>query len=143
MSTNHDERIVATRQRWATHGFAIFFIALSIDLMVRSLILKQDPRQYLDISLIWIATMLYVVIGTTASGVEMHGGRLWKMWPLIPFVVVVNIVTLARMGSVPTFTSVAAGVVSATVGFLLIIVIVRAIYARWERRTLGRRSREG
>jgi len=142
--TNHgDERITATRHLWAARGWALLMLALSIDLIVRTLILSQHPGQYLDIALIWMATIVYVAIGTTASGVEMHGGRLWKMWPLIPFVVVVNIVTLARMGSVPTFTSVAAGVVSATVGFSLTIVLVRGIYARWERRTLGRRSREG
>jgi len=142
--TNHgDERITATRHLWAARGWVLLMFALSIDLIVRTLMLRQHPGQYLDIALIWMATTLYVAIGTTASGVELHGGRLWKMWPIIPLVVVVNMVTSARMGSVPTFTDVAASAVSATVGFSLTIVVVRGIYAGWERRTLGRRSREG
>jgi hypothetical protein len=143
MSTDHDERIVATHQSWAARGWAILFIALSIDLMVRSLILKQDPRQYLDIGLIWMGTMLYVAIGMTASGVAPYGGKWWRMWPIIPLVVVVNTVMLARMGMAQTFPDVAASVVSATAGLSLAIVIGRGIYARWERRTLGCVPREG
>jgi F0F1-type ATP synthase membrane subunit a len=64
------------------------------------------------------------------------------MWPIIPVVVVTNTVTLARLGMVQTLTDVVASVVSATVGLSMIIVILCAIYSVWERRTLGRGSRE-
>jgi Na+-translocating ferredoxin:NAD+ oxidoreductase RnfA subunit len=142
MTDHRDERITATTHLWAARGLVLLMAALSIDLMVRTLILRQHPGQYLDIALIWMATTLYVAIGTTASGVEMHGGRLWKMWPIIPLVVVVNTLMFARLGMAQTLTDVAASVVSATVGFSLFIVIFRGIYARWERRTLGRGPRE-
>jgi len=138
MSNDTDERIVATQQGWAARGFGFLFIALAIDLMVRTWLLKQEPRQYLDIWLIWMATILYVAIGMTASGVETCGGKWWKMWPIIPLVVVVNTVTLARIGMVQTLTDVVASVVSATAGLLLSIVILRSIYTLWERATLGR-----
>jgi hypothetical protein len=142
MSTDRDERTTATADRWAARGYGLLFVALSIDLMVRTLILRQHPGQYLDIALIWMGTILYVGIGMSASGVQMHGGRLWKMWPIIPLVVVVNTVLFARMGIAQTFTDVAAGVVSATVGFSLFIIIFRGIYGLWERKTLGRAPRE-
>jgi hypothetical protein len=137
-----DERTIATQQQWQARGMAILSIALSIDLIVRSLVLKQDPRQYLDIGLIWMATMLYAAIGMTASGVAPFGGKWWKMWPIIPIVVVGNTVTLARFGMVPTLTAVVLSVVSATIGLSVIIVILGGIYGVWERRTLGRGSRE-
>lgn len=142
MSTHRDERTTATADRWAARGYGLLFIALAIDLMVRTLILKQEPRQYLDIGLIWMATILYVGIGMSASGVETAGGRWWKMWPIIPGVVVVNTITLARIGMVQTLTDVVASVVSATVGLSVAIVILRGIYGVWERKTLGRAPRE-
>jgi len=113
-----------------------------MDLIVRSLVLRQDPRQYLDIGLIWLATMLYTAIGMTASGVAPFGGKWWKMWPIIPLVVVVNTVTLARTGMLQTLTAVVLSAVSATVGLSVIIVILRGIYGVWERRALGRAPRE-
>ena len=142
MSNHPDERVIATRQRWAARGMVILSIALSLDLIVRTLILKQEPWQYLDIGLIWMATTVYVALGMTASGVKLYEGKWWKMYPIIPVVVVVNVVMLARSGMVQTLTVVVASVVSATAGLSLVIVILRGIYSRWERRTLGRVPRE-
>jgi hypothetical protein len=143
MSNHSDERVIATRQRWAAAGWAMLSLALSLDLVVRTLILRQDPRQWLDIGAIWMAALLYASTGMTASGVEPYEGKYWKRtWPLIPLVVVVNTLMSRRFGTAPTLTSVVVSAVAATAGLFVAIVILRGIYGLWERRTLGRGPRE-
>ena len=150
MSTHRDERTIATHQRWAARGMAMLMIALSIDLIVRSLILKQDPRQYLDIGLLWMATMLYVSIGMAASGVAPFGGKWSTTWLVILIITAVNAVVisvfLTLKGMIHTlahfiFIMIAAGA-SAFAGVFLTLFILRGIYAGWERLTLGRGPRE-
>ena len=148
MSTHRDERIVATHQRWAARGMAILFVALAIDLIVRSLILKQDPRQYLDIGLIWLATVLYVAIGMTASGVAPYEGKWSKSWLVILTIVVTNTVVLTLMviGEVHTWAHLIAiitfGLIGGGASVFLALRSLRGIYARWERRTFGRGPRD-
>jgi len=148
MRTNHDERIVATHQRWAARGFGILFIALAIDLIVRTLILKQDLWQYLDIGLIWMATILYVSIGMTASGVAPYGGERSKTWLAMLAIVVTNtvVLTLIVLGRIHTraevIATVAFGLIGGGAGVFWALGILRGICARWERRTLGRVPRE-
>ena len=84
MSNDRDERTTGTADRWKARGMAILIMALSIDLLVRTLILKQEPRQWLDIFLIWVGTSLYVCIGMSASGVAPYEGKWRKMWPTRP-----------------------------------------------------------
>ncbi len=144
MSEALDERIVATQQRWAARGLLMLMIALAIDLLVRILILKQEPRQHLDISLIWMATILYVSIGMTASGVEPFGGERSKTWLVILIIAVVVPVVLTLGGTVHTLADFITVMVSAAAGaFLMLIVIMRRIYSVWERVTLGRGRRGG
>lgn len=142
MSTHRDERIVATRQRWATHGFALWFIALTIDLIVRSLILKHDPRQYLDIWLIWMATVLYVSIGMAASGVAPFGGKWSTSW-LVILILAVELPLLGTLtGMIHTPVAFIAGVFLTGGSAFLSVIALRGIYRAWERRTLGRAPRE-
>ena len=142
MSDHSDERVIATRQRWAARGMVILTIALAIDLIVRILILKQEPRQHLDISLIWMATILYVSIGMTASGVQLYGGKWSKHWLVILTIVAVNAVVLTLMGVIHGLAEAIAIIVCAAVGAFLMLTILRGIYGVWERKTLGRAPRE-
>lgn len=142
MSNHYDERIVATQQRWAARGMWIFSIALSIDLMVRLLILKQDPRQCLDISLIWMATVLYVAYGMIASGVAPYGNK-WSTGLLIVLIIAVEVpVVLAFMGMVHTLADLIGIIVGAAASAFVMLIILRGIYSRWEHVTLGRGSQE-
>ena len=146
MSNHLDERTIAVQQRWGARGMLMLSIALTIDVLVRILILKQEPHQYLDISFIWLATILYVAIGMTASGVEPFGGKWSKAWPIIPIVAVTNAVVLTLMGMVHSLADVIAiivtGVAGAFAGTFVMLIILRGIYGVWERRTLGRGPRE-
>ena len=147
MSTHHDERIVATHQRWAARGFGLLFIALAIDLMVRTWLLKQEPRQWLDIGLIWLGTILYVTVGVSASGVALFGRKWVSMALLIMVLVAVaNTVVLMLQGMVHTWADliviITFGLIGGGAGVFLALRSLRGIYARWERRTLGRAPRE-
>ena len=142
MSNQPDERVVATQQRWGARGMLILTMALAIDLIVRIPILKQEPRQWLDISLIWMATSLYVFIGMTASGVAPYGGK-WSHGLLVVLILTVEIpVLLMLMGGVHTLTDFIANMAIAAATAFVMVIIFRGIYARWERRTLGRGPRE-
>jgi len=146
MSNDRDERTTATADRWLARGLVMMSFALLIDCLVRQLILKQHPWQWLDIFLIWMATMAYGAIGMTASGVAPYEGKLWKMWPIIPSVVVAVTVTLALMGVIRMWTdlilTVTLGIIVTVVDAVVVFIILRGIYSKWERRTLGPRSRE-
>lgn len=139
MSTDNDERTVAVQQRWAAYGMWMLSIALAIDMMVRVLILKQQPRQYLDISLIWFAAILYTAIGTTASGVEPFEGKWSKAWLVILIIVVEVEVILALKGKVHTLADLMTGVINSAAGAFMMLLILRGIFSMWERRTLTRR----
>jgi len=147
MSNDRDERTTGTADRWKARGMAILIMALSIDLLVRTLILKQELRQWLDIFLIWVGTSLYVCIGMSASGVAPYEGKWRKMWPIIPVVAVTNTVVLTLMGVVNTWadliSTITIGIIGAAVGTFVVFIILRRVYSVWERRTLGRVPREG
>jgi len=142
MSDHRDERITATAHLWGARGFWLLFIALPIDLLVRILLLKQEPRQYLDIALIWMAAMLYAGIGMTASGVAPYGGKRSATWLAILIIAVTNTVMLTLMGMVHGLADLIAIIVSATAGAFVMLIILRGIYSVWERVTLGRAPRE-
>jgi len=139
---SHDERTIATQQRWAARGMVMLSIGLTTDCLIRVLILKQEPRQYLDIWLIWMATTLYVAIGMTASGVALYGGKWSKAWLPILIITVECPVVLALMGMVHTLADFIGDMVGAAAGAFLGLIILRGIFSVWERVTLGRAPRE-
>jgi hypothetical protein len=119
----------------------IVSIALAIDVIVRSLVLNQEPHQYVDISLIWMATVLYVVIGTTAGGVEPLGTRS-RAWLIVLVVALSNVAVSMLRDKAAPLLDLAGTAVGSLAGALLAIIILRSIYGAWERRTLGREPRE-
>lgn len=142
MSNARDERIVTTQQRWGALGLVLVNFALVIDLLVRMFVLKQELGQYLDIALIWMGTMLFTILGMTASGVAPYGGK-WSTSLLVLLILAVEIpVLLALMGMIHTPTAFIAQMILAAAGVFLALVILRGIYGLWERGTLGRGSRE-
>jgi len=142
MNTDHDERVIATRQHWGTCGMVILTIALAIDLIVRILILKQEPRQWLDIAAIWMGTAVFVSIGMAASGVQLYGGKWSKHWPVILTIVAVNAVVLTLMGGGHGLADLIGVIAGAAGGVFVMLIIFRGIYGVWERVKLGHAPRE-
>jgi hypothetical protein len=142
MSDIQDERTTAVAQRWGARGMMIFSFALTIDVLVRILILKQPPQQWWDISLIWITTTLYVGIGMTATGVAPYGGKWSKSWLVIVIIVVTNTVVIALMGMIHSLAELITIIVTGAAGAFISIIILRGISSLWERRALGRSPRE-
>jgi hypothetical protein len=142
MNSHLDERTTAVAQRWASRGMLVFSAALAIDVLVRILILKQLPQQWWDISLIWMATIMYVSIGVTASGLEPYGGKWSNAWLLMLVIVVVNTTVFVLMGKMRSVIDCVAFVTASAASVAMTILILRGIYRLWERRALGRAPRE-
>jgi hypothetical protein len=142
MSTHRDERTTATADRWGARGLAILVIALSIDLLVRILILMQEPRQWLDVFLIWMGTSLYVFIGMTASGVAPYEGKGSKAWLAMLIIAVAIPVVLMLMGGVHMLADLIGVIAAAAAGVFVMFIISRGIYGVWERVKLGHVPRE-
>lgn len=136
-----DERIAATSQRWAALGGSFMSIALGIAMVVRLLILKQDFRQCWDICLIWTVNLFVVCIGQIRSGVQPVGavGRWsWKTSGLMILEIALLVPTLLwLMGSIGSLKAYVGSVALAGGSALGMQMILRAIYSKWERKTLG------
>lgn len=141
MNNQTDERIVATRQRWAARGFWILYLALSIDLIVRTLVLKQTPSQYLDIALIWMATMVYVSFGMVRSGVNLYPKK-WSNVMLVALIALQVPVVLWLTGQVNSWLQYLVYVVITAASASVTMLVFQRIFRRWERKTLGQDSLE-
>ncbi len=64
-----DERIQTTVNRFAARGFCIWWVLLIIALDYRLWILKQHPREFWDILVIFCIGALYVSIASANKGV--------------------------------------------------------------------------
>lgn len=140
--TNHpDERVNSTIQRWASIAGWVARTALGIDLLVRALVLRQDVHQYWDIGLIWLAAMMLSSIGMVRSGVQPVGavGRWsWKTSGLIILIIALLVpAELWLLGQIDSVTAYLACTALAVAGGFVMHIIIRGVYSRWERRTLG------
>ena len=141
LTSHPDERVNSTIQRWGSIGGWVARTALGIDLLVRAFILRQGVHQYWDIGLIWLAAMMLSSMGMVRSGVQPVGavGRWsWKtsglMILIIALLVPAEFWLLGEIDSVTAYLACAA--VAAAGGFVMQIII-RGVYSKWERRTLG------
>ena len=145
MSNEYDERTSATMQNWLAAAGWFLSIALCIDVIVRSVILKQAFGQWWDIGLIWILSTVLVSIGMTREGVPPLGETKWSWkthgWLVLIIALVVPLMGLMD-GDVRSISDFAEGVAIAGTGALMGLGLLRFLYGRWERRTLGRGSEE-
>lgn len=141
MAAHPDERVAATAQRWAARGGAFMSVALGIDVIVRVLVLRQDFRQCWDICLIWMANLFFVCIGMVRNGVRPAGagGRLsWKAngWAILIIALEIPAI-LWLIGGISSWREYVIYTALCAVVALIMQLIMRGIYGRWERRTLG------
>jgi hypothetical protein len=138
MSIHNDERITIVRQRWAARGMTVLSIALSIDLFIRAVFIKQDPRQFIDIAIIWIVTSFFVCIGMSASGIAPFEGRRRKIWISVGILAIEIPLILILLGMVHSLTDFITDAICAAVGAFVTFIFMQSIYSLWEHRTLGR-----
>ena len=147
VSAHPDERINAEMQRWAARGGAFLSIALGIDLIVRVFVLRQDPRFYMDIALIWLVNLFIVTIGMIRCGVPAAGvaGKLsWKTSGFLVVLIGLEIPALMwLMGDIHTLPQFLFQAALAGGAAAVMLLIMRAIYGNWERRALGQDSQGG
>ncbi len=143
MNNITDERVVATRQRWHARGFLLLYFALNLDIIVRVLVLKQPPRQWMDIGLIWMATTLYVSLGMSRSGVDLYSKAKPKSNLMVLIILGLEIPALLwLMGSVHSWMQFALyGLLAAGSAYAMQIVL-RLLHKRWEQKTLGQGTPE-
>lgn len=139
-----DERIAATTQKWAAWSGAFLSIALGIDMFVRIVILKKDFPA--ELCLIWMINLFVVGIGQIKSGVPAVGavGKWsWKTSGLMMAEIALLVpAVLWLMGMVRSWQQYALYVVFAGLSSFAMLLIMRLIYDRWERRALGPESAE-
>ena len=147
MLKHHDERVAATSQRWAAIGGAFMGVALGVDMMVRILVLKQDFRLCWDISLIWMVNLFLVSIGQIRSGVPAVGavGKWsWKTSGLMVAEIALLVpAVIWLMGGIHSLREYLGGALLAAAGCFVMLMIMRCIYRRWERRALGPEAGDG
>jgi len=138
---HYDERIAATMQRWAAAGGSFMSIALAIDILVRSFVLRQDPRLYMDIALIWLVNVFLVCIGMVRSGVPAVGvtGRWsWRTAGLLVGLIALEVPALQWLtGDIHSIGQYLAQAALAGGSAVVMLLVMRALYAAWERRSLG------
>lgn len=138
-----DERIAATAQKWAAVGGIFLSIALAIDIVVRCFILRQDPKEYWDIGLIWMVNLFIVCIGQIRSGIQPVGVERRQFKISILMIVEIAILVPALLwllGMVHSWQIFLLEAGLAAVSATAMLFIMRALYGRWERREIGANS---
>jgi hypothetical protein len=128
-----DERIQATRNRFAARGFFIWFFLMLISLEYRRLILKQHPRDFWDIFAIWFIGTLFVFIAYANKGVFDHDFK--KIWLTIGIVNLIVLFTLFFiMGQIHSVVDVGVYLISYLPAMGLVIAIAYFLNRRWKRK---------
>ena len=141
-----DERIASTAQEWAARAGKFLSIALGIDICVRTYVLRQNPQQYWDISLIWGVNVFLVCIGQTRSGVAPFyavGKLTWKTagW-ILYLALLIPVLVLWLNGGGYSLKAYVVGTAIAAVSAFVTLKVIRGIYSKWERKNLGNGSEE-
>ncbi len=129
-----DERIETTVNRVAARVFCIWFLLMSISLSYRTLILKQHPREWWDISAIWFIGILYGFIARASKGV-LGDGFQKRFWLTIFIgVFIVNFTLFFIMGRIHSIVDVGGYLVCFLVGMAPVIGIAHFLNRRWKRK---------
>lgn len=136
-----DERIAATSLRWAAVGGSFMSIALAVDIIVRTFVLRQDPHLYMDIAAIWLVNLFLVAFGTVGSGVPAAGAS--ERFPRCAVGLLVGLIALEvpaimwLMGEIDSVQEYVIQAILAGSGALVTVLLLRLLYQAWERRSLG------
>jgi hypothetical protein len=128
-----DERIQTTLNRFAAMGFFIWYLLLTISLLYRTVILKQHPRDWWDISAIWVIGILFVFIAYASKGVWAHGFK--RFWlPMCIFLIICFFTSKFIAGEIHSVVDVGTSLVGFLAGLGLVIGIAYLLNRRWKRK---------
>jgi VanZ family protein len=129
-----DERIRETKNRIASRAFGIWYYLLLVNLFYRQFYLRQAPKEYWDIALIFFAGTLYVSIAGFAKGAvyESSLARYWK-WT-VPTILVTILVLNFFQGRLNTIEDFLVTLISALIGVAFIGLVFYFLYRRWEKK---------
>jgi hypothetical protein len=128
-----DERIQTTINRFAAIGFFILYALMSISLCYRVLILKQHPREFWDIFVIWVIGMFFLFIAYANKGLYDHGFK--RMWLGICIGGFIGILTVFFiMGRMRSVADVGVLLIGFTFGMGLVIAAAYFLNRRWKRK---------
>jgi uncharacterized membrane protein len=130
-----DERIIRARNRIASRGYALWAIGFMIALLYRQFYLRQPPREYWDIALVFFSGNLYVTIASFAQG-AFHESAYRKSgkWTIAGILLAVLAVMVVQ-GQIGSLLDVVAQVASVLAGLSVFGLLSYYLYRRWEKQT--------
>lgn len=129
-----DERIRETKNRIASRAFGIWYYLLLVNLLYRQFYLRQAPKEYWDIALIFFVGTLYVSISGFAKGAvyESSLARYWK-WT-VPIILTTILALNFLQGRLNTIADFLVTLLSALIGVAFIGLVFYFLYRRWEKK---------
>ena len=128
-----DERIQAAANRFAAGGFFIWFVLMLISLNYRTLILKQQAREFWDIFAIFIIGLLYVFIAYASKGVLDHDFK--RRWLAVCIGAFIGIFTVFFiMGQIHSVVDAGGLLIGFFLGIGPVIGISYFLNRRWKRK---------
>ncbi len=129
-----DERISETKSQIASRAFGIWYLLLLVALLYRQFYLKQAPKEYWDIALIFFIGCFYVV-GAGFSKGAVYENSLARYWKLTVPVIIVTILGLNYFqGRLNTIADILVTLISALIGLAFVGVVFYFLYQRWEKK---------
>jgi hypothetical protein len=133
-----DERIQTTLNRFAARGFCIWWVLLIVALDYRLWILKQHPREFWDILVIFCIATLYVSIASANKGVLGifdHGLKSRSLIiGLVAGAMIGSFISLFIAGQMHSVVDVGAFLIGFLPGMGLAIGILYFLNRRWKRK---------
>lgn len=131
-----DERIREAKRKVSSVGFGLYQIGLTAILYYRICILNEEFAQYGDIFILYIATSVFVCLGSVLRGVELFNGRNIFRW-LVPLITAATILIVNLVsGKTVTFVHGAATFAVSFSGAFLILWLFTLLFKKWEQKNL-------
>ncbi len=133
-----DERIQTTVNRFAARGFCIWWVLLIVALDYRLWILKQHPREFWDVLVIFFIGALYVSIASANKGaLSLFDHRLKSRSLIIGIVagaMIGSFISLFIAGQMHSVVDVGVFLIGFLPGIGLAIAILYFLNRRWKRK---------
>lgn len=129
-----DERIRKTKHQITSRAFGIWYLLLLAALLYRQFYLRQDPKEYWDIALIFFIGALYVSIAGFAKGAVYETTFARQLKWTVPAILISIIALNYFQGKLATIADLLEILISALIGLASIGLVFYFLYRRWEKK---------